>query len=88
MSVVHYRGKKERYKHFLDSCERQMLEKGAMHRDDLIQNATNKRGMRLQTNIPLRRAFGQIMLRDRERRFVRISENVYGLCEMQQELKT
>jgi hypothetical protein len=85
--VVHYRGKKERYKAFLDYCERAMREKGAMHRDDLISNAVNKRGQRLQSNIPIRRAFGQVIMRDKHRRFVRISANVYALDELIQDEK-
>lgn len=85
--VIHYRGKKERYKAFLDYCERAMREKGAIHRDDLICNAVNKRGQRMQCNIPLRRAFGQVILRDKQRRFVRISDNVYALDEMIQDEK-
>lgn len=43
---------KNKYKHFLDSCERQISAKGRLHSKDLILGATTIRGRKLRHGIP------------------------------------
>ncbi len=83
--IVHYRssrtGNVAKYKPFLDSCERLLKERGAMHKKDLVAGASTKKGTKLRCGIPIHKAMYFALINDTEKRFKHLGDGVWGLAE-------
>lgn len=88
--VVHYRssrtGNVSKYKPFLDSCERLLKERGAMHKKDLICGATTKKGTKLRCGIPIHKAMYFALINDTEKRFKHLGDGVWDLANREVEV--
>jgi len=89
--VIHYRSMrrkqgKQRYEHFLSSCERQLQAVDEKHIRDLIADAQNKKGTRMLTGVPPISGISQVLDRDLKKRFKRTSQSVYALRKKEVEV--
>lgn len=80
--IVKYK-RKQKYKQFLDSCERQLRKSntGIMHKRDLIVNARTKRGTKMRTGIPDVRGVHVHLLADGRGRFVWLGDGLVALAD-------
>ena len=84
--IVEYgRPKAQKNKAFLDSCERLIKEKGALHKMDLIHLASNKKGMPLRCGVPMSKGFFRCLSADKEKRFIHVGDGVWDLVKQEVE---
>ena len=77
--------KKQKHGRFLAYCERQITEVGSAHRDDLIADAQTTKGRPMLCGVPCKRSLHYTLMNDSQKRFVKLSDGVYGLAQKEVE---
>ena len=84
--IIEYgRPKAQKNKAFLDSCERLIKEKGALHKSDLINQATNKKGMPMRCSVPVLKGVFRCLSADKQKRFIHVGDGVWDLAHKEVE---